>query len=588
VVLSDHASPPISPPEATAEPAPLNATRHLSAGAYIDDGFCLAALREVYYRPRRIVAPSYGFDAITVLGHCLRSRRSLLLRDAVLVGIVVYATWLSALTVLIVLAALLLFHVALTAVLVSHESIAYLRRSSQFVAEPDQRRWRAAAQTPADRFRRTSLASRGFRRLWLENVVAVLIARVLAMVVTYVIIAAVALTMSIWLWPGSLTVDAPSWTQVTVLIGLAFLVPIATRVWSRLQVHALVPGRTVDRPLMTRRLNDVETQMEGNTVVYSGYRPFVGSGEVLRRWDFAQRLVKPDPRPMGVRRVATSTDPAASREGEREFPTPPFQAQDISDCVRAHMKGIANDTVPERRLPNLTVADRIFVAGTEINDLRPNTPLDRVADIIRNPTAPQRHYLACQVVSWRGELVTTVYVHFAVQGKALYVELYVTGLLPCDERFRVVDEVDGTGVKAVLGDAIRAIGAAPVLVASAPANLFRAGIDQLSVVRTRNLRTLRKGFDYGATIGLREIGASDDTRDPMQTQDIIKYGRVIERRVLAAILDFLEEKGVDIAEYRQRSLTILNAGAVVMGDGTVNVQGDAMGTQQNIQEGGES
>jgi hypothetical protein len=72
----------------------------------------------------------------------------------------------------------------------------------------------------------------------------------------------------------------------------------------------------------------------------------------------------------------------------------------------------------------------------------------------------------------------------------------------------------------------------------------------------------------------------------MQTQDIIKYGRVIERRVLAAVLDFLEDHNVDVTEYRQRSLTILNAGAVATSGGTVNVEGDATGTQNvNSQKG---
>jgi hypothetical protein len=61
---------------------------------------------------------------------------------------------------------------------------------------------------------------------------------------------------------------------------------------------------------------------------------------------------------------------------------------------------------------------------------------------------------------------------------------------------------------------------------------------------------------------------------------------MIERRVLDAILDFLEDKGVDVTEYRQRTLTILSAGAVATGGGTVNVEGDAVGTQ-NIEGGGD-
>jgi hypothetical protein len=50
--------------------------------------------------------------------------------------------------------------------------------------------------------------------------------------------------------------------------------------------------------------------------------------------------------------------------------------------------------------------------------------------------------------------------------------------------------------------------------------------------------------------------------------------------------DFLEDKGVDIAEYRQRSLTILNAGAVATTGGTVNVSGGVVAGQNATTEGG--
>jgi hypothetical protein len=580
VSLSEHAPPAVTGPR----PDPVvpertsNATRHLSAGAYIDNEFCLTALREVYYQPRRIVAPAYGFDAVTVLGHCLRARRSMVLRDAVLVCLLLLALWSSLAGALVFLAGLLVFHLACTTVVVGRESIVYLRESMRHNNNPATD-GRGRARVSFDRYRNASLTSRGFRRLWLENVFAALVARVFGIVATYVAFACLALAAAFWLRRGDL-MGGPVPPAVTAyLVGPAFLVPAVLRIWDRLQVRALLPGRRVGRPVATPRLEQIERQMGGNTVVYSGHRPFVGSGEVLRRWDLAQRLVMADPSPLD------GASPLTSRERLREFPTPPFKAQQISDYVREHLRRIAHDEQPERNLPNLTVSDQIFVAGTEISDLRTQTPHEQVGEIIRNPTAPQRHYLSCQVVSWRGELVTTVYVHFAVQGKALYVELYVTGLLPCDGRFRIVDEVGGTGVKAVLHDAARAMVSAPALVASAPANLLRAIVDQLSLVPARKLGRLRRGYDYGARAGLRELGASGIVRDHMQTQDIIKYGRVIERRVLAAILDFLEEHGVDITEYRQRSMTILNAGAVATAGGTVNVQGDAVGLQDNAQKG---
>ncbi len=54
---------------------PTTATRHLCAGAYLDEAFRDVALSEVYHRPGRAVALSFGFSLTPVLAHCLRSRR---------------------------------------------------------------------------------------------------------------------------------------------------------------------------------------------------------------------------------------------------------------------------------------------------------------------------------------------------------------------------------------------------------------------------------------------------------------------------------------------------------------------------------
>jgi hypothetical protein len=564
------------------EPEPVisepntNATRHLSAGAYLDPEFCLTALREVYYKTKRVVAPSYGFNAITVLGHCLRARRGLVVRDVVLAGLLVVASWLSLVTLLIVLATLLSVQVTVVSVKVVRDALRYLRESPDAGKSPEAERlriWRAAREKRDMRRWR-----RGFRRLWLENVLAQIGGRLIGPVAGYLALLAAGATLALAVWHTSLTGRTRLGVRPTLatvgLVALVFLVPAAARAWGRFQVRALAPDRAPHPPVATRRLVDIERQMGGNTVIYSGYQPFVGSGENLWHWNFAQRLVRTPPKGITV------------PDAEREFDQPPFTAREISAYVRDHIAGLAHDPLPERRLPGLTVADRIFVAGTEVSDLRPHTPPDQVARIIRNPTAPQRHYVASQVVSWRGELVTTVYVHFAVQGKVLYVELHITGLLPCDERYRVVDQLDGTSLGRVLRDAADGLLSAPTVVASAPVGLWRAGSDVLGLT-TRSSATarLKKGFDYGALIGLREIGEAPKIQDHMRTQDIIKYGRMIERRVIDAVLDFLEDKGVDVTEYRQRFVMILNAGAVAANGGTVNVSGDAVGSVNASTEG---
>ncbi|MEV7340668.1 hypothetical protein [Streptomyces sp. NPDC093544] len=72
-----HPHPPGPPP---APPVPrqyarTKATRLLSAGTYLDPGYRRTVIRELLKRRFRVVAPSYGYDAVSVLAHALTARR---------------------------------------------------------------------------------------------------------------------------------------------------------------------------------------------------------------------------------------------------------------------------------------------------------------------------------------------------------------------------------------------------------------------------------------------------------------------------------------------------------------------------------
>lgn len=66
--------PPQAPPPARAH-ARTKATRLLSAGTYLDPVYRRAVIRELVKNRFRVVAPSYGYDAVSVLAHALAARR---------------------------------------------------------------------------------------------------------------------------------------------------------------------------------------------------------------------------------------------------------------------------------------------------------------------------------------------------------------------------------------------------------------------------------------------------------------------------------------------------------------------------------
>ena len=76
------------------------------------------------------------------------------------------------------------------------------------------------------------------------------------------------------------------------------------------------------------------------------------------------------------------------------------------------------------------MADQVFIEGTHawsyrhvLRGLRGSDDVEEVmTEAIARPSDVARHYLACQVVSWGGEIVTTVFVHVSLQGRTLYLE----------------------------------------------------------------------------------------------------------------------------------------------------------------------
>jgi hypothetical protein len=555
---SQRSSAPLGARRASAPPYPedpTTATRHLCAAAYLDEDFRDTALREVYYQNRRVVAPSYGFDLVPVLAHGLRARNAAMVRDVAVMATLLFTVCFA--------------RTALVGVLAM---MAYL-------------------QAVAGAFR---LSRDAFRRLRGDAPVsdAALIPRAVLVVLAWVL-ANLLSGLLIWMigrdLQGSLLlggVESAEDVAVTAAVGslaialLVFSYPVAFSLWRQAELSRLTPGSQITVPAQTPRLDEVSRQQRGNTVIYSGFRPFVGSGAIVDRWGFAQRLVRPEPSSFGA--VAGPAVRRAS-ERQREFAEPPFEAQELVDYVRSHLSTLLAQRAAEECIPGLTIEDKVFLAGTEVAHLVPATSPEVMRAVIRHPTTPARHYLACQVFSWGGELVTTVYVHIAVQGRSLYLELTTTALSPCRDAYRVVDSVEGNGAAAWLRALRTGLLETPRTIWRAPLTLARALINlALASAGAAATGGIARGYDYGARIGVRELGSRDDPRNLVQLQDVEKYPRLIERRVLASVLDFLDEHDIDTSEYRARAAVVLNKinnvhAQVANVDGTAHYHGDVAG-----------
>jgi hypothetical protein len=94
------------------------------------------------------------------------------------------------------------------------------------------------------------------------------------------------------------------------------------------------------------------------------------------------------------------------------------------------------------------------------------------------------------------------------------------------------------------------------------------------------IRENRK-FDYGAICSVRETGSEQEYAKFFQKMDMERVHKVIDRHLLAAIVRFLQERGVDTAELEQSTRLIINRGfwvgrnqaATASGDGEVSDPG---------------
>lgn len=488
------------------------ATRHLCAAPYLDDGFRDWSLREVYYQPRRMVAPSYGFDLILTLRHCLRARNATLIRDALIV--ICFAFVCAARPV-----AAFLFACAVVTLL-------------------------CLSKIP------TSPA--GFIR-----------------VTIFVCIVWCLLSAAIVSWTGGDTLGSAISSAPTILndipllalvpiLAIALALPAATRLWGQRQVDRIVGGNSIaNDPPRAGRLAQIDLQRQGNTVAYSGPRTFVGSGQIVSDWG---RFTVP-------LRSGNSTSRSPEQERQPDAEPPCITTVEIFEYVELRITSLAQAQEPLR---GLTVARRVYQSAYEVTRLWPNTSPDRVMEVLRNP-GPSECYLVCQIVSSQGELVTTIHVHLAVAGDTLHVRLTSTALLPCQERYEAVDHVNHTGLKAYPRVLQQGLRETPQTIALAPINLIQAleivgAVGWAYAARKNALR----GFKYGARTSMRELAMAKTTRNYGQWQEIEKYRRILEQQVMAAVADFLDEHDIDTGGLRQWVTYNFYGETIHAGSGDIN------------------
>ncbi|WP_283133753.1 hypothetical protein [Rhizohabitans arisaemae] len=579
--------PPASPPGQT--PRMSNATRYLCAGAYLDSTFRNRTLEETTLHEFRAVPPSFGFDLGPVIQHCIRARRMLIGRDALIAGILLLGLIISFSTTVWWLVLLVPFALL------------------------------ASARTRG----RNSVTRSMVKGLW---GVLMLIGVILFpfLFVPYLLDQFDGPSSSYDFETGELLIESPFATLgelfvtllipiATVLVALGYRVFVYRTLAGTLRPGAASPSPTAENARTRRRLEHLQRAQWGNITLYADENPFMGSGKLDRIWSIAVELD----------RKRASSPGSPGKRTEQPIDIDPVE---LHAFVRDRLSQMRTAVLrPNESVDRLVVGDHVVargvfsladragdgrylnVAAHPLIDQQTGLPrhqatAEEIKAIIRHPQGGVRYYQRIVVGNQTQEIrdeagrlvapaedqevTTSAFIYLAVEGRMLYTQFVVTVLPPVANHYHVVDDLPRMTPARIAWEAVKAVKLHMLrdIVAALP-RLIRTGLQLARERATAKEPSESLVYPYGAVLSVRELGAARDLQTYMQALDVTKYTKLIEQRLTEAVLDFLEERDVDTTGYRQRAAEIVNNHGVMMSGGTISgpfsVGSNAKATQHN-------
>jgi hypothetical protein len=517
-----------------------NVTRLLCAGAHLDRRFATAVISELVDHRDRYAAPAYGYDAVAVLGHALSARRRRRVRDACALlaavpaaaPLVVGERWAPA---CVLLALWWLWAVAaIEAVARAQLLITRLKRlddgDGDQVAFDRRVPYHPALLEQADRIVEDQSGSGVYYSGFVPFVGAGTLNRSWSFSV--LLNGAPATAMGLIGHPG-----APSGRRDTVPFGVAELTAYVKR-----RLETILRDRA--RPSERIAALTVEVRRYRTALCPERPKPLTGNG----------------PDPVGSENYDSAREYLCVNVGSwgQELVTSIFVGFDVkgqslhSELHSYTLLPIKAEFHAVDRLPaDLSTGDVVAIASGIPARLAASwsSAAARLARRSAGPSPAAEH-------------------HRNLVGLALVSALIVVPATTLIDSLTTLLVVAG-GVAALwLSTAVGRLAARRSTAREREPRRAAAGTRVGGRRRTR---------DWGARVSVRDLASEIDPPHFFQVVDQDKYTKVVERRLMDVIVDFLDDHAVDTTEYRSRQAAILNFGIMQNGGRLTNTGTVAMG-----------
>ncbi|WP_344077137.1 hypothetical protein [Luedemannella helvata] len=324
--------------------------------------------------------------------------------------------------------------------------------------------------------------------------------------------------------------------------------------------------RDLAPPLPARDEDRLDALNASNVVIFEGGNTFVALGRRLRD---------------GWQMSLDATKPATDSNGNKRTVLP-FTPADLHKAVTLAVRTAG--------VPGVEAHNRLFVASHSadaVPGLLPNqfgrpaatVPSNAVRLGIEKPRPDIRTYLCVEKTSWGGELVVNLYLRAAMVSGDLFIECHAFVLLPLRAELTTIDHMPTGAAEMIFRSARDALGAT-----SAPRRMWHEVKWERRAARRRRKdlaeahRAIRKHrpVSRGAGLSIRAAAANDERVFLFAYTDESMHLNALQRRVLNAIEDFLDQHGVDTADFHQKQTNIVNNHTYEIG--AVNAQHAQVGS----------